>query len=229
MAEAVTAVSSYASGTSVTLADVPRYRQTAQTLKTDFGNEYAGRDARRNPAPVDADTARAALAVATDAGNAIVAKLEKIQYAVERARFEGAVGPDQYVRQTRQAEVALLLADIDRLVSRSAVDGVNLLSSDSRSYRFQTTSVGGAVEVDPRPMDTAGFGLSGLTLVSNADNANALDAVTRALDVAKARVSELNNLGVNVSQAAGFLTQIIGENFDKRMILPRGSILDMLA
>lgn len=232
MAEAVASISSYSSAVSVTLADVPRYRQTDRTLRSDFGAEYQGREGRRNPSPVDAATARTAIASAEKAGSDIIAQLQDIKDTIERAQAEGAVGPDVYVRESRQNEIALQLSQIDRLVANSAVDGVNLLASDSRTYRFQTTSVGGAVNVDPKPLDVKSLGLSNLTVISNTDIANALDSVSQALEVAKSRTADLAALGVNIAQAPDFLSQIVGQNFAQRaptVRLPAGSILDLLA
>jgi len=78
------------------------------------------------------------------------------------------------------------LLKIDKKVSDSAFEGINLLSRYSSRIRLRTTSLGGSILVSPFPLDVESIGLSNFRLQKNdfpawagADGANVQSASSR--------------------------------------------------
>ncbi|MAH85600.1 MAG: hypothetical protein CBB68_15355 [Rhodospirillaceae bacterium TMED8] len=129
-----------------------------------------------------------------------------------------------------QVQIDSILSDIDRLVQKTAVSGVNLISSLNGAVRLQTTAFGGGLEVMAQPLDSVGLGLLGINLKANGGINKALTAVTRAISRAETRLATLESLQRVVDGSLDFNKQFMVRIFSNlgSHNLMRGALVNLI-
>ncbi|MEQ8666121.1 MAG: hypothetical protein RIC16_10370 [Rhodospirillales bacterium] len=90
-----------------------------------------------------------------------------------------------------QAAAGRTVQAIDQLVDSVGINGVNLISGNSRTIRVQTSQFGGQLTIAPQPLDSASLGIADLATISRED---ATDALGRIEDARRAVLSRLQTL-----------------------------------
>ncbi len=201
-------------------------------------------DASRRAGPVrlGIDAAATAVGRALDAGYAILNALQSLRANAELATRDGLVSPDTDLRDynsvafagsasatagegTRisrvniQAGIARALSAIDDLAKAASQGAANLISSTSPRITVQTTRYGGAITVQPQPLDAAGLGLGNLDTLSRADAEETARRIGNAITVASERLETLESLQRNLGFSSGGFASS----------LPRGSLVNLVA
>ncbi len=146
---------------------------------------------------------------AVSAGEQILNKLDKLESLLLHADMDATVRGTDQARFVKQSEIAVVLREIDQIVSQAGFDDINLISSESPIYQLQTSRTGGSLRFTPRPMDTKGLalqdvsiraldrrglGLENLGMISDTDHAKATELVNTAIKVASNHVDDLKQL-----------------------------------
>ena len=199
---------------------------------------------RRRSGAVGLTTSRTVPNKAVAAGKIIKKFLASLRSTIIQASMEGVVADSQTVRYSRQGGVAVTLGQIDQVVGLAVFKDINIISSDGTAVRLQTTSTGGALLVQPRPMDVVGLqlsdlainpldlvgpGLTDLGIISDKDVAEALKKLDRAILIAGSRIDDLIGFQSVFGGAGDFLTQINPTNLRiDATSLPPGTFLDIV-
>ncbi|MDP7651779.1 MAG: hypothetical protein QGF38_08760 [Rhodospirillales bacterium] len=199
---------------------------------------------RKRVGSIGLTTSRTALNQAVSAGKIVQEFLTELRSTIIQASMEGVVADSQSARFSRQGEVAVMLGQIDQAVSLAAHEGINIISSNGNAVRLQTNSTGGALDVQPQPldvvglrlselaitpMDLLGLGLSDLGIISDKDVAEALEKVDRAILIAGSRLDNLVGFQSVFAGASDFLTQINPTNLSvDATSLPPGTFLNIV-
>ncbi len=215
-----------------------------KSFRASLADESRNTLERKRVGAVGLSTSRTALNQAVSAGNIVKEFLAKLRSTIIHASLEGVIANSQSVRFSRQGEVAVMLGQIDQAVDLAAHEGINIISSKGSAVRLQTNSTGGALVVQPRPLDVVGLQLSELAItpldlvglgladfgiISDKDVAEALEKVDHAILIAGARLNDLVGFQNVFAGARDFLTQINPTNFrvDARS-LPPGTFLNIV-
>ena len=218
---------------------------TLTAFRASLADESRHTAERKRTGTTGLTTSRTVLNQAVAAGKIVKDFLSELRSKVVHASMEGVVADSQSVRFSRQGEVAVLLRQIDQAVDLAAHEGINIISSNASAVRLQTNSTGGALLVQPRPLDTlglqlsdlaiepldlVGLGLSDLGIISDKDVAQALEKVDRAILIAGSRLDDLIGFQSIFVSASDFLTQINPTNLSvDATSLPPGTFLDIVA
>lgn len=186
------------------ISALPSLTATA-SLRLGLSGEARNADFVRRSATISAAAARTIIANSESDGVSIRAILEEVRSIVVFAKNEGRLN-GEFARKTRQVQVDLLLAEIDRIVEANAVDDINLLSADATITSFQTTAFGGSFEVSAKPLDTASLRLSDLAIVDDGDLENALGRLDAAITSASVKTRQLGGLGIVFSAGTSLLS-----------------------
>jgi hypothetical protein len=217
---------------------------TLKSFRASLADESRNTLERKRSGSVSLNTSRTALNQAVSAGNIVKEFLAELRSTIIHASLEGVIAGSQNVRFSRQGEVAIMLLQIDQTVNLAAYEGINIISSKGNAVRLQTTANGGALVVQPRPLDVVGLqlselaitpldlvglGLSNLGIISDNDVADALKKVDRAILIAGSRLNDLIGIQNVFVGTRDFLTQINPTNFgvDARS-LPPGTFLNIV-
>ncbi|MBM3565174.1 MAG: hypothetical protein FJX42_03555 [Alphaproteobacteria bacterium] len=209
------------------------------------GDALAG-SIQGSPASLDVADARRALAIAITNGRRILDTLDSLQAAVDFAAVSSLVGGDVQLavggtrisRLNIQAEARQALREINTLVEKSEVNGVNLIASDGRAAQAQTTRFGGQTTLDIQPLDSRalGFGapeLSGLVSGFKGLSDKEIEAVARKLAVARETVSRrlqtLTQSEERLAYASGAGQAVRTLEGAGNALLPRGSVVNLIA
>lgn len=188
---------------------------------------------------VSVDDTRSALSRSVVAGNSIINALKALEKALERADQSSIVSSETSLLAgdgTRisavniQSEARNIIKRIDSLVEKSAFDGINLISSRSQPVALQTSSYGGAVNIQPQPLDSQGLGLGSIDLLSQNGIDEARHAVRNALATATSRQDRLEELqraigGANLNRQG--LARVLTNGQSEA--LPSGSLVNLFA
>jgi len=130
---------------------------------------------------------------------------------------------------TIEAAASRIISAIDSLVASVTLNGLNLISSEARSIRIQTTEFGGRVTVTPQPLDSLGLNIRSLAAVDRFDSKEAKGRV----DIARFNItSSIQNLealqrSLNLGSAASRSLSAISAPGDG--ISSRGALIDLQA
>jgi len=180
---------------------------------------------------------RTALQLAVTAGNGIVGALKDLRSGFELAA-SSLVNPSANLLDGNgsrvsvlniQAQADILLNAIDSLVENAEVSGANLISSRSATVRLQTTAFGGAVDLQPQALDSAGLGLDAVNLLANGGVNAGLAAINKAITLAEQRLDRLESLQRATGDSTAnrqFLAQALS-GFGSAT-LQRGTLVDLI-
>lgn len=166
----------------------------AYSFRTGLADQLRLTVRRRAPTAISVGAARDAIAAATATGRAVLDELRTLQTTVLYAANEGRLSGNPFSREARQNEVNQILLKIDRLVATSGSDGINLLSGGRSNVAFLTSAFGGTFEVTSKPLDSTSLNLTGISIVSDNDNAAAQARIQRAIEIATIRVNQFEAL-----------------------------------
>ncbi len=163
----------------------------------------AGVSSSARPADITIEDARVLVSNALNAAYNIRDALESLSDIVNLAASTSltssasAVAPDgtRISGVNIQVAAARITDAINDLVASTAVNGLNLISSTSRSIRVQTTGFGGRITVNPQPLDITGLNIAELDTVYRADAQDAKYRLDVAISTALARIEALETLG----------------------------------
>ena len=167
---------------------------------------------RSAPTAIAVAAARTIVAAAMATGQDVIDILEQLHSTALYAANEGRLNGNPFSREGRQGEVEQLLLQIDRLVAANETGGINLLSGDGSSIAFLTSAFGGTFEVTTKPLDTTALNLTGISVVSDSDNAAAQARIERAIEVATIRVNQIDALRQVFSIGTTFLDRLTGNS-----------------
>ncbi len=184
----------------------------AFSFRTALADEQRLTVLRRGPTAIGVVAARTIIAAATITGQAVIEVLGTLQTTALYAASEGRLNRNPFSREGRQGEVVQLLLQIDRLIAANETGGINLLSGDGSSIAFLTSAFGGTFEVTTKPLDTAALNLTGISVVSDSDNAAAQARIDRAIEVATIRVNQIDALRQVFSIGTTFLDRLTGNS-----------------
>lgn len=119
---------------------------------------------------------------------------------------------------------------IDDLVETATTSGANLISSAALRTTIQTTQFGGRITVSPQPLDSAGLGIKDLDGMTVEAAAASLARIETALNLARARVDNLEVPRNGLIPGGGVAKEIIRLlNSGSFAFLPRGSLINEIA
>jgi flagellin-like hook-associated protein FlgL len=176
------------------------------SLRIGLTGEARNADFVRRSATISAAAARIIIDNSESAARSITAILEEARSIVVFARNEGLLN-GAFARTARQAQVNLLLANVDRIVEDNAVDDINLLSASATITAFRTSAFGGSFEVSPKPLDLASLRLTDLAIIDDGDLSNALGRLDAAITSASVKTRQLDGLSLVFSAGTSLLSQ----------------------
>lgn len=221
----------------------------SQALTTRVRASAAGLPATEVPQPLDAARAgggvplnvadaRAAVAAALTAGNAIVGALKVLADAFRLATDAGLTGSSTNLSLdgTRISGVTVtsqggrLAKAIDDLVASAGTSGANLIASNALRVTIQTTEFGGRITVTPQPLDSEGLGIQDLSAITPDQARVSLNRIEAAITLAQLRIDNLTALSDSLAPG-GRLGNQISRLLDSGApgFLPRGSLVNQIA
>lgn len=192
-------------------------------LRTAFNNVRTHDSQRRAYSATPLETSKVAVSKALDTAEFVLTQLDKLESEIFHANMDGKVADSSAARFSRQGTVAVMLRQIDQAVSQAEYKDINLVSSNGREVRLQTSGDGGSMLVSPRPMDTRGLGLetvaitavdvrglgiADLGIIAQTDVEKALELVANAKKVARSRMDDLAGIAAIFDGEESFLDKI---------------------
>lgn len=230
------------SATSVAVSGISTLRSLSRTSPSGAVGRALPSELTSGPTPrfitsVDVASASTALSVAIKAGVAIRNSLAALADALETADHDSLVSSTTALtisgtrvsRVNIHAEANVLIDKIEALVVANEFRNANFISSTSGNILIQTSRYGGGVEIVPQPLDSAGLGLTDLSLLTAEEIDRGIAVVAEALSRVDSRVSNLEALQRNLGRLGTqgqALSRAIAQNSGS---LPRGSLVNLVA
>ncbi|MCH7935910.1 MAG: hypothetical protein IH994_02305 [Proteobacteria bacterium] len=119
---------------------------------------------------------------------------------------------------------------IDDLVKSARTANANLIASNGFRVTIPTTAFGGRITVSPQALDSAGLGIENLSAITRADALSSLARIKTAINLAGARLDNLEVLRDSLVPGRGLSTALLRViNSGSPGFLPRGSLINQTA
>lgn len=117
-------------------------------------------------------------------------------------------GLDASSRNALNNDLAALTENLSTIVSTAEFNGTNLIDSGASDLFVLSAEDGSTITVSAQDLSATGLGVDTMSLLSEADAANALAAIDAALNSATSSLAELGSSGQRLEDQNDFTTQI---------------------